>query len=118
MLRLAPPNPRQLPYAGVTLKASKVGQGASVDGPEKLAADAAVHQLQADAVALGAIAADMGPMADVFFTEDDDELDLDCPSEGFNSIPEAIEDIRLGKVGDLLGGYFIWESILLHDFTF
>ncbi|WVZ48891.1 hypothetical protein U9M48_000286 [Paspalum notatum var. saurae] len=28
---------------------------------------------------------------------DDDELDLDSPTKGFSSIPEAIEDIRQGK---------------------
>lgn len=29
---------------------------------------------------------------------DDDEFDLDSPTQGFASIPEAIEDIRQGKV--------------------
>lgn len=52
---------------------------------------------QADAVALGTIAADMAPVVDGF-SADDDELDLDFPTEGFSSIPEAIEDIRQGKV--------------------
>ncbi|MQL69339.1 hypothetical protein Taro_001643 [Colocasia esculenta] len=96
VLRLALPNLR-LPCAGVIAKASTVGRDASVNGPEGLAADAVVPHLQVDAVALGAIAADMGPTADVFFTEEDDELDLDSPTEGFNSIPEAVEDIRRGK---------------------
>lgn len=31
------------------------------------------------------------------FSNYSDEPDLDCPTEGFSSIPEAIEDIRLGK---------------------
>uniref|UniRef100_A0A1D1YUT9 Riboflavin biosynthesis protein ribBA, chloroplastic n=1 Tax=Anthurium amnicola TaxID=1678845 RepID=A0A1D1YUT9_9ARAE len=96
-LRLVPANSRRSSCAGIRVKASMVSQGASLTGPESLAANVAVPQLQADAVALGAITADMGPMVDVFFSEDDDELDLDCPSEGFNSIPEAIEDIRHGK---------------------
>lgn len=32
------------------------------------------------------------------FPIEDDEFELDSPTEGFNSIPEAIEDIRQGKV--------------------
>lgn len=55
------------------------------------------NAVQADAVALGTIAADMAPVVDGF-SADDDELDLDFPTEGFSSIPEAIEDIRQGKV--------------------
>ncbi|CAO2191832.1 unnamed protein product [Urochloa humidicola] len=54
------------------------------------------NAVQADAVALGTIAADMAPVVDGF-SADDDELDLDSPTEGFSSIPEAIEDIRQGK---------------------
>ncbi|KAL6661255.1 hypothetical protein ACP70R_000639 [Stipagrostis hirtigluma subsp. patula] len=54
------------------------------------------NAVQADAVALGTIAADMAPVVDGF-SADDDELDLDCPTQGFASIPEAIEDIRQGK---------------------
>ncbi|XP_047060323.1 probable bifunctional riboflavin biosynthesis protein RIBA 1, chloroplastic isoform X1 [Lolium rigidum] len=52
--------------------------------------------VQADAAALGTISADMAPIIDGF-SADDDELDLDLPTEGFSSIPEAIEDIRQGK---------------------
>lgn len=55
------------------------------------------NAVQADAAALGTIAADMAPVVDGFSAADD-ELDLDCPTEGFSSIPEAIEDIRQGKV--------------------
>jgi len=54
------------------------------------------NSVQADAVALGTIAADMAPVVDGF-SADDDELDLDSPTKGFSSIPEAIEDIRQGK---------------------
>lgn len=53
--------------------------------------------LQSDAVALGTIAADMAAVIDDF-SIDNGELDLDCPTEGFSSISEAIEDIRQGKV--------------------
>ncbi|XP_058096935.1 probable bifunctional riboflavin biosynthesis protein RIBA 1, chloroplastic [Magnolia sinica] len=52
--------------------------------------------MQADAVAFGTIAADITPATDDFFT-DNDEFDLDSPTEGFASISEAIEDIRQGK---------------------
>ena len=33
-----------------------------------------------------------------FFSADYNDYDLDTPAEGFSSIPEAIEDIRQGKV--------------------
>ncbi|RRT43806.1 hypothetical protein B296_00038428 [Ensete ventricosum] len=52
--------------------------------------------LQSDAVALGTIAADMAPVTDDF-SIDNGEPDLDCATEGFSSISEAIEDIRQGK---------------------
>lgn len=48
----------------------------------------------------GTFSADnISPADDVFV--DNGEYDLDCPTEGFNSIAEAIEDIRQGKVGIL-----------------
>ncbi|KAK1617609.1 hypothetical protein QYE76_023126 [Lolium multiflorum] len=38
-------------------------------------------------------------LADTFLNDEDDaELDLDCPTEGFASIADAIEDIRQGKL--------------------
>ncbi|XP_057812517.1 bifunctional riboflavin biosynthesis protein RIBA 1, chloroplastic isoform X2 [Salvia miltiorrhiza] len=54
-------------------------------------------EVQSDAVVLGALAADMAPTASGFPLESD-EFDLDVPSEGFSSIPEAIKDIREGKM--------------------
>lgn len=54
-------------------------------------------ELQADAVALATLAADTAASGDSFFVDNDD-FDLDRPAEGFASIPEAIEDIRQGKV--------------------
>ncbi|XP_010546346.1 PREDICTED: bifunctional riboflavin biosynthesis protein RIBA 1, chloroplastic-like [Tarenaya hassleriana] len=56
-----------------------------------------VKALQPDADALGTLAADTAPAANGF-ASDDDEFDLDSPTEGFSSIPEAIEDIRQGKL--------------------
>ncbi|KAH9619127.1 hypothetical protein KSS87_009590 [Heliosperma pusillum] len=53
--------------------------------------------MQADALALGALAADTAPTS-VGFSEDNDEYELDLPTEGFASISEAIEDIRQGKI--------------------
>ncbi|KAL6899721.1 hypothetical protein ACP4OV_006379 [Aristida adscensionis] len=45
------------------------------------------------------ISADLARVADKFSDDDQDtELDLDCPTEGFASIAEAIEDIRQGKL--------------------
>lgn len=58
-------------------------------------------QMQPDAIAFGTLAAQIAPATDDFFV-DKDEFDLDHPTEGFTSIPEAIEDIRQGKVCCLL----------------
>ncbi|KAF3331211.1 putative bifunctional riboflavin biosynthesis protein RIBA 1 [Carex littledalei] len=51
---------------------------------------------QADAMVLGSISADMAPIPDGF-SGTDEENDLDCPTEGFSSIADAIDDIRQGK---------------------
>lgn len=48
-----------------------------------------------DAIGFGSLAAEITPTTSGFFA---DEYDLDRPTEGFASIPEAIEDIRQGKV--------------------
>lgn len=47
--------------------------------------------LLTDAIALGTLSADD-------FFDANDESDLDCPTEGFASISEALEDIRNGKL--------------------
>jgi 3,4-dihydroxy 2-butanone 4-phosphate synthase / GTP cyclohydrolase II len=39
---------------------------------------------------------------DDFSLEEDSEMDLDSPTEGFSSIPDAIRDIQQGKVCCLL----------------
>ncbi|KAK6143684.1 hypothetical protein DH2020_024032 [Rehmannia glutinosa] len=54
-------------------------------------------EVQSDSVVLGALSADMAPTTSGFPVEND-EFDLDLPSEGFSSIPEAIEDISKGKM--------------------
>lgn len=54
-------------------------------------------EVQPDVIALEALAADTAPTT-IGFPIDTDEFDLDSPTEGFSSIPEAIEDIRQGKV--------------------
>ncbi|XP_054792264.1 bifunctional riboflavin biosynthesis protein RIBA 1, chloroplastic-like isoform X1 [Prosopis cineraria] len=53
--------------------------------------------VQPDEIAFGARAAD-AVLTTNGFPVDKDEFDLDRPSEGFASIPEAIEDIRKGKM--------------------
>ncbi|XP_052202406.1 bifunctional riboflavin biosynthesis protein RIBA 1, chloroplastic-like [Diospyros lotus] len=53
--------------------------------------------IQPDTIAFGTITAETTP-ATFGFSVDDDEFDLDCPTEGFSSIAEAIEDIRQGKI--------------------
>ncbi|KAF2320425.1 hypothetical protein GH714_027487 [Hevea brasiliensis] len=54
-------------------------------------------KLQPDAIAFGTLGADTAPIPNDF-PIDNDEFDLDRPTEGFSSIPEAIEDIRQGKM--------------------
>ncbi|KAF8404654.1 hypothetical protein HHK36_009542 [Tetracentron sinense] len=54
-------------------------------------------EIQPDAIAFGTLAAETAPTANDF-SIDNDEFDLDRPTEGFSSIPEAIEDIRQGKI--------------------
>lgn len=54
-------------------------------------------EVQPDALAFGALSADTAPIISGF-PVDNDEFDLDRPTEGFASVPEAIEDIRQGKV--------------------
>lgn len=53
-------------------------------------------EIQPDAAAFGTIAAEITPTTSSF--SGNDEYDLDCPTEGFSSIAEAIEDIHQGKV--------------------
>ncbi|GAB4838518.1 hypothetical protein Ancab_028064 [Ancistrocladus abbreviatus] len=53
--------------------------------------------MQSDAISFGTLAADTAPVS-VGFPTNNDEFDLDSPSEGFSSIPGAIEDIRQGKI--------------------
>jgi hypothetical protein len=56
------------------------------------------HQgIETDAIAFGTVTAEITTETDnqVFISEDD--VDLDCPSKGFWSIPNAIEAIRQGK---------------------
>ncbi|KAE9450025.1 hypothetical protein C3L33_18080, partial [Rhododendron williamsianum] len=53
-------------------------------------------EIQHDAVAFATLSAEIIPTS-MGFHSDDDEFDLDRPTEGFSSIPEAIEDIRQGK---------------------
>lgn len=57
-------------------------------------------EMQPEAIAFGALTADTAP-ASVGFPEYIDEFDSDIPTQGFSSIPEAIKDIRQGKVNCL-----------------
>ncbi|XP_002534102.2 bifunctional riboflavin biosynthesis protein RIBA 1, chloroplastic [Ricinus communis] len=54
-------------------------------------------ELQPDAIGFDTLSAEITPTTSAFFP-DDDEYDLDHPTDGFASIPEAIEDIRQGKL--------------------
>ena len=57
-------------------------------------------ELQPDAIGFGTLSAEITPSTGGFFA-DNDEYDLDRPTEGCASIPEAIEDIHQGKVRPL-----------------
>lgn len=65
-------------------------------------------ELQPDAIGFGTLSAEITPTTNAFFPNDD-EYDLDRPTDRFASIPEAIEDIRQGKVS-FLPAYVIEES--------
>jgi len=66
-----------------------------------------VESAQPNAVALGTLGADTA-LTGSGFSDDNDDFDSDNPTKGFASIPEAIEDIRNGKVITLsLSGYSI-----------
>ncbi|XP_065870170.1 bifunctional riboflavin biosynthesis protein RIBA 1, chloroplastic [Euphorbia lathyris] len=54
-------------------------------------------KLQSDSIAFGTLTADTAPSSNGF-PIDDDEFDLDHATQGFSSVPEAIEDIRQGKM--------------------
>ncbi|XP_009777008.1 bifunctional riboflavin biosynthesis protein RIBA 1, chloroplastic [Nicotiana tabacum] len=54
-------------------------------------------QQQPDTIAVGTPTAEITPNRSGFLSGDD-EFDLDHTAEGFSSIPEAIEDIRQGKM--------------------
>ncbi|XP_071729896.1 bifunctional riboflavin biosynthesis protein RIBA 1, chloroplastic-like [Rutidosis leptorrhynchoides] len=55
------------------------------------------RDLQPDSVVLGTLTTEMVPNMNSFSGSADD-YDLDHPTPGFSSIPEAIEDIRQGKM--------------------
>ncbi|XP_060167902.1 bifunctional riboflavin biosynthesis protein RIBA 1, chloroplastic [Lycium barbarum] len=55
-------------------------------------------ETQPDAVTFGTLAADVVVPTTSGFSSDNDEFDLDRPTEGFSSVPEAIKDIRQGKM--------------------
>jgi 3,4-dihydroxy 2-butanone 4-phosphate synthase/GTP cyclohydrolase II len=55
-------------------------------------------ELQPDLVSFGTLAAEMIPTTMDSPEVEDEEFDLDRPTDGFASIPQAIEDIRHGKM--------------------
>ncbi|KAL5563910.1 hypothetical protein UlMin_033657 [Ulmus minor] len=72
--------------------------GSGVSANKTLINDQSVGiEMQPDAVAFGALSADTVPTTSGFSVVND-EFELDRPTEGFASIPEAIEDIRQGKM--------------------
>ncbi|KAF3788462.1 hypothetical protein EJ110_NYTH08720 [Nymphaea thermarum] len=76
-----------------------------------------MNEVQANASAIG-------KYEDKFILDGDDiflqpsnsyDGDLDCPSEGFSSVPEAIEDIRQGKVLTVCVGYLKMQFVIVVD---
>ncbi|GLT26088.1 hypothetical protein SLA2020_011750 [Shorea laevis] len=101
LLRLGSRSPFGIKSVGKTRAAVVSGEGdllnkAVANGT--LLGDKSVEiEAHPDAIAFGTLAADTAPIA-TGFPIDNDEFDLDCPTEGFSSIPEAIEDIHRGKM--------------------
>ena len=56
---------------------------------------------QPEGTSFGTLAVEITSSTSAFFYNND-EFDLDFPTEGFSSVAEAIEDVRQGKVGFLL----------------
>lgn len=78
------------------------GEGDLLSHPEDALLDKHVDKpirikQQLDTFSFGTLSAEINPVISGFFA-DSNEHDLDCPTQGFSSIPEAIEDIRQGKV--------------------
>lgn len=70
----------------------------SIDCVQKNAANLSSGiEMQPDSISLGTLAAEMIPSMNSFSIAAD-EYDLDRPTSGFSSVPEAIEDIRQGKM--------------------
>ncbi|KAJ6353725.1 hypothetical protein OIU76_002697 [Salix suchowensis] len=68
-----------------------------VSGQDKFVNQSPGVELQPDAIGSGTLSAEITPSTGGFFA-DNDEYDLDRPTEGCASIPEAIEDIHQGKM--------------------
>ncbi|KAJ6929271.1 hypothetical protein NC652_013216 [Populus alba x Populus x berolinensis] len=68
-----------------------------VSGQDKFVNRSPGVELQPDAIGFGTLSAEITPSTGGFFA-DNDECDLDRPTEGCASIPEAIEDIHQGKM--------------------
>ena len=71
-----------------------------VSGQDKFVNQSPGVELQPDAIGFGTLSAEITSSTGGFFV-DNDEYDLDRPTEGCASIPEAIEDIHQGKVRPL-----------------
>ena len=69
---------------------------------EPLALKEAIHPIQIgqqlDQIAFGTLSEQTSPIMTRDFYSNINEHDLDHPTKGFSSIPDAIEDIRQGKV--------------------
>ncbi|KAJ6918722.1 hypothetical protein NC651_012852 [Populus alba x Populus x berolinensis] len=68
-----------------------------VSGQDKFVNRSPGVELQPDAIGFGTLSGEITPSTGGFFA-DNDEYDLDRPTEGCASIPEAIEDIHQGKM--------------------
>lgn len=77
-------------------------------------------EIQADSTGLGTLSAQSTPPGSNF-PSDSDEYDLDNPTVGFSPIPEAIEDIRQGKVSSstlmLIDTYFTIMCVCIYTYA-
>ncbi|KAI4317299.1 hypothetical protein L6164_025180 [Bauhinia variegata] len=84
----------EAPFISNGVRAVKSGEGDLISHPVD---KHAVEPIRMDTVAFQTLSAEITPITSGFFSHSN-EHDLDCPTEGFSSIPEAIEDIRQGKL--------------------
>lgn len=79
------------------IKAALTSGGGDLKNEDLVGVESVGTVAQPDAVVLETMGADTA-LTGSGFADDNDDFDSDSPTKGFASIPEAIEDIKNGKV--------------------